>query len=100
MSRDDIIVELYKTGSTMQQIGDVFEISRGRVCQIIKAKGITARPKWDFAVHKREIELDPRVESLVRAGIKPIKIARMLNIPYTDAWRQARKVARINRECR
>jgi hypothetical protein len=96
MSRNDVIVQMYESGSTMQEIADVFELTRGRVCQILKLKGVTAKSRSPHIAYRNEVQLDAEVEYLVRVGIKPIEIARMANIPHADAVRQKRKLVRLN----
>lgn len=95
MSRDDVIVEMYQAGWTMQQVGEVFQLTRGRVCQILKSKGVVSRPKCDLRTLDRVIRLHPEIECLVYAGVKPKRISVLLNLPYKEAFRQARKVARL-----
>jgi hemerythrin superfamily protein len=96
MSRNDTIVDMYKVGLNMQEIADVFELTRGRVSQILKLKGVAARPRSQSTVYKNEIKVDAEVDYLVRVGIKPIEISRMANIPHADAVRQKRKLVRLN----
>lgn len=95
MTRDDVIADMYQAGWTMQQVGDVFQLTRGRVCQILKSKGVVSRPKCNLAALDRVIQLHPEMEVLVLAGVKPKRISVLLNLPYKEAFRQARKVARL-----
>jgi hypothetical protein len=94
MNRDDFIVEMYVAGYDMASVASAVNLTKGRVSQIIKAKGVPARPKYDLAAHPRKSNIDSRVQNLFDKGVTTKPISQILNVPYAYAYSQVRKITK------
>ena len=98
MIRDDFIVEMYLAGYDMASVASAVNLTKGRVSQIIKVKGVPARPRYDLAAHPRKSNIDSRVQDLVDKGVKTKAMSQILNVPYTYAYSHVRKITKARRD--
>jgi glycyl-tRNA synthetase (class II) len=96
MNRDDFIVEMYLAGYDMASVAIAVNLTKVRVSQIIKAKGVLARPKYDVATHTKKAKIDSRVQNLFDKGVKTKPMSQILNVPYAYANLQVRRIRRLN----
>lgn len=77
-TRDRELCELFKTGKTLQQVGDVYGITRERVRQILVKNGIDERFLWAF----HNSGLGEKARELYRNGESAEVMAAELGYSY------------------
>ena len=76
--RNTAIINAYNDGSTMDEIAIRYVISRQRVHQILKARGIPSRPTGPL----RPTELDDRMVALYETGGTLRDVAEVVGVSY------------------
>lgn len=86
--RDREVIELYKSGATMAQVGEKFGITRQRISQIFKRYGVPADmtrrgrkpsdPLKMKAYADKAVELGSKIKAAEALGVSPDTIGRAL----------------------